>query len=232
VSEPRRTLLLASLTPFLLFVLLGVAAGHGWLGTAELDSPSSGIRDWAAHRPWLEDSLFFVERLFATQGLTIATIVLAGWLLLRRQFRAGVLVVVVMLAERELSQYAKELFGRDRPMWQDSDFLHHAGSYPSGHASGVVAFGGLVILLTVMATRRRDVRRLVSAAVISVVALVFADRLLLGRHYPTDLLGGALLSTGLVLLGASLIYPLFATREVEDSEATPIAVPDKELAAR
>ncbi len=233
MTGSRRTLLLASLTPFTLFVLLGVAADHRWLGTAELDSPSSGIREWAARRPWLEDSLFLVERLFATQALTIATVALVGWLLLRRQFRAGALVLVVMLAVRELTGYTKDLFGRDRPGWQDPDFLHTASSYPSGHAAGVAAIGGLVIVLAIMSGRSRPNRRPVTVVVSLVVLTVCADRLLLGRHYPTDLIGGVLLATGLVLVGAALLLPLAdAERDATLADDAPSENAKPELVSR
>lgn len=233
MTESRRTLLLASLTPFTLFVLLGVAANHGWLGTAELDSPSAGIRGWAADRPWLEDSLFAVEKLFAAQGLLIAAIALAAGLLLRRQFRAGGFVLVVTLAVRELSGYTKELFGRDRPVWQDSELLHHASSYPSGHAAGIAALGGVVIVLAMMGNRTRAGLRPVAAVVSLVVVVVCADRLLLGRHYPTDLIGGMLLGTGLVMVGAALLLPLAGrTLTLEEAEVATVEEPAKELAAR
>ena len=112
-----------------------------------------------------------------------------------------------MVAAKELTGYTKELFGRDRPPWQDSDFLHHASSYPSGHVAGVATLAGLVIVLAVVGGRRRANLRLVTVVVSVVVVAVCADRLLLGRHYPTDLIGGVLLATGLVMLGAALLLP-------------------------
>jgi len=200
-------LLTASLISFALFVLLGLAVQYGGPWAAVLDAPSAGIRQWAADRPWLEDSFLVIERVFATQGLTVATIVVAGSLMLRRQVRAAVLVLVVMLAVRELTASTKELFGRDRPGWQDSDFLHHASSYPSGHAAGVAAFGGLLIVLAVVGRGRANLRP-VAAVVALVVLVVCADRLLLGRHYVTDLVGGVMLGTALVLLGLAFVHPM------------------------
>lgn len=233
MTETRRNLLLASLTPFGLFVLLGAAVSQGWFGTAEIDAPSAGIRGWAAERPWLEDSLFLVEKAFATQGLTIATLVLVGWLLLQRRLRLGALVLLVMLAVRELSGYTKALFGRDRPAWQDSDFLHHAGSYPSGHAAGVATLAGLVIVLAIVGSRSRPHLRPVAVVACVVVVAVCADRLLLGRHYPTDLLGGVLLATGLVLLGSALLLPLTdVERGATLADDAPSEVAEPELVSR
>lgn len=208
MTDRRRTLLTASLLSFALFVLLGLAVDRRRPWVAALDAPSAGIRRWAADRPWLEDSFLVVERVFSTQGLTVATIVVVGWLLLRRQVRAGVLVLVVMLAARELTTSTKELFGRDRPGWQDADFLHQASSYPSGHAAGVATLGGLLIVLAVMGRRSRADLGPVAAVVAVVVLVVCADRLMLGRHYVTDLVGGVLLGIGLVLLGLAVLHPV------------------------
>lgn len=205
MSETRRALLLASLVPFGLFLMLGLVAGHGWLGTGEVDGPSASIRGWAVRQPWLADSLFLVERMFAEQGLTVATLALVGWLLLRRRFRAVAFVLVAMLAAREIAGASKELFGRDRPAWQAPEFLHHAGSYPSGHATGAATLVGVVIVLAVLGSRTRAFGRLAGLVGVAVVVAVCADRLLLGRHYPTDLIGGILLATGLVLSGAALL---------------------------
>ena len=127
--------------------------------------------------------LFLVEKAFAMQGLTIATLVLVGWLLLRRRFRLGALILLVMLAVRELSGYTKALFGGHRPAWQDFDFLHHAGSYPSGRAAGVATLAGLVIVLAIVGRRSRPHLRPVAVVTCVVVVAVCADRLLLGRHY-------------------------------------------------
>lgn len=229
VNTARRDLLLASFTSLTLFLVLGLAVNLGWPGAAELDGPSAALRGWAAQQLWLEGPLHLVEQGFATRGLTVATLVLAGLLLLRRQVRAAVLVAVVMLATKELTQYFKELFGRDRPAWQDTGFLHHASSYPSGHASGVAALGALAIALAIMASRRPGARRVVVAVVIPVVLLVCADRLLLGRHYPTDLLGGILLGTGLVLLGLALLHPLPVACERDASLPGGAPLDDREL---
>jgi membrane-associated phospholipid phosphatase len=61
------------------------------------------------------------------------------------------------------------------------------------------------------------------------VLLVCADRLLLGRHYPTDLVGGILLGGTVALLGAALL-PVRRVDEVvqraQDDERDAIHVDD------
>jgi len=56
--------------------------------------------------------------------------------------------------------------------------------------------------------RSRAGLRPVAAVVALVVLVVCADRLMLGRHYVTDLVGGVLLGTALVLLGLAFVHPL------------------------
>ena len=56
--------------------------------------------------------------------------------------------------------------------------------------------------------RRPGVRRLAYAAVGVVVVVVCADRLLLGRHYPTDVIAGLLLGVGMLLVVLAAYSPL------------------------
>ena len=188
-------------------MLLAFAVGRDWAWVADLDD-TSGLQRWASDRDWLDGPLRVVEVLFATPAMTIATVVLAGFLLVKGHRRAGVLVAVVMLAAGLSIYVTKIIIGRDRPLWQEPVHLLESHSYPSGHATGIAAYGGLVILLAVMLIRRRGIRRLLGTLMVLLVVLVAADRLLLGRHYPTDIIGGTLLGAGLVLLGLAVYSPL------------------------
>lgn len=219
--ETRQALVAASVTSFILVLLLGVAAVHGWAGAAALDAPAAALREWAVERPWTEDLLLRAEVVLGYDGLTLATVALAGWLLLRRRLSAALLVVGVMFATKELTQLGKAWFGRERPTWQDADALLQSGSYTSAHASTVAAFAGLVVALTILGTRRAATRWLVAGAAAALVLVVCADRLLLGRHYPTDLLGGVLLGLGLVLLGVAVLPGLQVGTD-DERDATPV----------
>ena len=55
-------------------------------------------------------------------------------------------------------------------------------------------------------------------------ALVGADRILLGRHYPSDVVGGLLLGAGLVLLGLALYSPLPRSHAIK-ADPLPHALP-------
>ena len=68
-------------------------------------------------------------------------------------------------------------------------------AFPSGHATGVTAvYGGLAALLTI------GRRRLRYAAAATMIALVSGSRVILGVHYPRDIVAGMALGVGLVVL--------------------------------
>ena len=68
-------------------------------------------------------------------------------------------------------------------------------AFPSGHATGATAvYGGLAALLTVGRRRRRY------AAAAIVIALVSGSRVILGVHYPRDIVAGMVLGVGLIVL--------------------------------
>ncbi|MBD8868103.1 phosphatase PAP2 family protein [Nocardioides sp. MJB4] len=102
----------------------------------------------------------------------------------------------------------KWLVGRPRPQVQAEFAELSNGSFPSGHASYIAALGGVLVVVTVMLVRKAGVRRAVAVLLGLLAVVVCADRLLLGRHYPSDIAGGLLLGVGLVLLGMVVLSPL------------------------
>jgi YegS/Rv2252/BmrU family lipid kinase len=208
LDRPRRTPLLASLILLVLFVgvALAVAADLSWLET--IDATGRTARDWAADVGWLEHPLRAIEIGAGTAGMTATAVVLVVAMLIKRHRRAAVLVAVVMSATALLTYGAKVFVGRGRPIWQDPQYFLHTNAFPSGHTSSAAAFSGLVILLAVMLVRRPAIRRLICAVAVVAFLLVAADRILLGRHYPSDVVGGALLGLGVLMLGLALYSPL------------------------
>ena len=203
---------------------LTLATGSDWAWLVDIDDRGRPASAWAIGDGGLKDALLVVEDLFDTLATTLYTIVLAVVMFAKNHRRAAFFTVGVMLATSLSTTGLKLLIGRDRPGWQQPDELLDNGAFPSGHASAIAAFGGIVIVLVVMLVRRANIRRLLISAMVVVALLVGLDRILLGRHYPSDVVAGVLLGAGLVLLGLVVYNPLPRSHALK-IEPLPQAVP-------
>jgi YegS/Rv2252/BmrU family lipid kinase len=208
LDRPRLVTLGWALLCFALFAGIAVLVTHDWGPLVSLDDRGDGLGDWAVHEPWLRQPLMLVEVAFATVGMIVLTSVLAGAMLLKGHRRAALFAIGVMVTTSLVTTFLKLQFGRGRPPWQNPDGMLTTHSFPSGHASSITAFAVVVIVLVTMLVRRSNTRRAVYIACAVLVVVVGADRVLLGRHYPSDVTAGALLGAGMVLLWLTLYSPL------------------------
>jgi undecaprenyl-diphosphatase len=124
-------------------------------------------------------------------GLLSVGIVIASWLAGRR--RPALALAVAMLGVPVLSTALKTIYARARP-----DMIAHleevsSPSFPSGHTLGSVVFCATVALLVYEHIARRSLRLFVVGFSLCVGGLVAASRVYLGVHYPSDVVGGALI---------------------------------------
>ncbi len=149
--------------------------------------------------PW---TLTFAEGLNWLGGgivaIAVVPLVVVVALLVARRPRAALTAAVAMVASAGSVQVLKWLFDRERPdlMLVTSD----AGSFPSGHTANAATLA--VLLVAVAASRWRWWVGAVGALYILLMAV---SRLVLGVHWCTDVLGGALAGAGAALLVLALL---------------------------
>lgn len=170
---------------------------------------------------WLDMLMPFVTEKFNFNGAIIIAAILI-LILGKRHDRIGLLLlVVVVLSSDFFTNQLKHIIGRIRPCNAlDNVRLVMACtksySFPSGHATNI--FGAMVFL----SCRYRRFAPLF----IAFACLVAYSRVYVGVHYPIDVLGGAVIGTGVALAwtwGERRLTTLYkersgAVREIVDEE--------------
>jgi YegS/Rv2252/BmrU family lipid kinase len=162
---------------------------------------------WGSARGWLVSFLIGVETAFSTVAMTIYTAIVATALALRKHPRAAAWTVVVMAGASLTTYFLKNAVDRKRPVWDDAVHTLDSFSFPSGHSSGIASAAGVALVLTAMLVRRRSTRRIIQIVALSLVALVGADRLLLGVHNISDVIAGYAVGAFWVLFAALVLDP-------------------------
>lgn len=124
--------------------------------------------------------------------LELVCSVVAVVLLLRRQPRLAVWLVVTVIGGTVLSTLVKSAVGRERPLLPHPVAHAASASFPSGHALGSVVGVGALLMVGLPYARRSLRPALIGVGVLVVLAVGFS-RLGLGVHYLSDVLAGYLL---------------------------------------
>lgn len=183
MSRLHRRLLAGSLSVLLSVVLpLALLVRLGWGSLLRWDDrvvqalalPPGRSRDVALALTQLGEPL-----LLQSIAVVIAVV------LVRRQPRVSVFVLLSVLGAQLVSNLVKGAVGRARPC-ADAIPCPSSLSFPSGHAVGAAAFWTTVCVLLLPVVGRR------AWWLLALPPVVAATRVLLGVHYPSDVLAGLL----------------------------------------
>jgi undecaprenyl-diphosphatase len=131
--------------------------------------------------PWLTKSMELASKLGETRTAAYGLVIFGFFGTPTAQLTAK-LCSVVMLASSGIVTLTKYLTNRDRPEGMSP---RHNSSFPSGHAAGSAAVAMIV-------TRRHG---RIGAIAWFVAVCIMLSRIYLGRHFPSDVLTGALLGS-------------------------------------
>jgi membrane-associated phospholipid phosphatase len=178
-------------------------------------SPLDGFDHWGMRaEDWADDDaplirvLRVVEVGFATVGMIVWTTLLTLGLLARRRLRAAAFAVTVMVGTSLLTTAIKLAVGRTRPEWQDAVDKLTSKSFPSGHASSSAALAGVLLVVIWGMFGPSRLRACLTFLVVGMWVVVCLDRVMLGRHFPTDVVAGSFLGVAVVLLALVAFDPL------------------------
>jgi membrane-associated phospholipid phosphatase len=157
------------------------------------------VRDWARpHDVWGPAQLradLVVEGLRPVMVAALLAVFTMACCVKRRSLRPAAYVGIVCTSAVTLTVAAKIAVGRPDP---HGLLATDGGSFPSGHMIGVIIGLGLVVLLVLPSARRWV--WLIPALGGGVMA---ACLLLQAAHWSTDIVGGALLATGVLAVASA-----------------------------
>jgi membrane-associated phospholipid phosphatase len=183
-----RALLVAGAACGSIFIWLthDVVTHEGWVR-----SDPGVMRFIVAHRvAWVTDLMKGVTRLGSVPVLLPVVVALGGYMLvMKRDWRPGVLLVVALAGANAGYDVVKPLVARERPPAPLHLTAVSGLSFPSGHATAAIAVWGAVAV--VLSSRRKPrLKAVVWIAAGLIATLVGFSRLYLGVHWWTDVVGG------------------------------------------
>jgi membrane-associated phospholipid phosphatase len=200
--------------------LIGLAIAFGVMllfGGMELDRALL-LLAYAGQRDDLATYARWVTELGGWRVLTPVTLLAAGLLLFRREWRDALLLVAITVSGRFLIDLLKDWTGRIRPQDQVHLVEVQSLSFPSGHAANAtLVWLGLAILLP----RTARARGPAIWAAVWLAILVGASRVVLGVHWPSDVIGGWAFG----LFWALLLLRLSGYSLVEGTPSAPAHFP-------
>jgi YegS/Rv2252/BmrU family lipid kinase len=193
------------------FVLLAaltalVAAHHGVITDPD-HSLGKALQKWAVDSAVIRNVAKVGATVFQPNVFDGLGLITAVALFFQKQRRAALWVVGVLAVARFGSSGLKDLVERHRPTYPEPVQTISGWAFPSGHVSTAAAACGCLIVISTMLIRRRGIRRTVIGGALVVVLLVSLDRLVLGVHHPSDVVGGWLVGGLVTLLGILLFDP-------------------------
>lgn len=196
MSKPRTRLVVGTL-------LLATAVAIGSLVTL-VGEPAFDQRIVQAAASWRDGAVGTLMDVASDYGygswLVPASLVIAVVLAtVLRRTRDALVVGLSTGVAVVVTRILKETFERARP--DDAHYLVAGFSMPSGHATSSAAFA-TSIWLVLPRTRLGNVLRALVAAFALVVGV---SRVVLGVHYPTDVVAGFCSGTGVALVVSALV---------------------------
>ena len=147
------------------------------------------------------DEFMILLSLYGREIVWSAVIAILGLFTGWKGKKIAVIIIISFLILMPLNTLLKNFFERARPVVERPEIdvpLKTDFAYPSGHAS--IVTGGALILMILY---RKEKELIFSSLFTIEAALVCLSRIYVGDHYFFDVIGGALLGSGISLLSIS-----------------------------
>lgn len=220
---------------YVLLAVLLVAVGellvNLWVPSA-LGDWDANVNQWLADNrvAWLDHLTRLGTFVADTVPVIAVTLVVAIGFLVARRWREAMLVVAALVVEFTVFLTVNMIVGRDRPDVVRLDSTPSTSSFPSGHiAATIVVWSGLA-LVVMACTNRRAARAIAWVVALLLAVLVAFARVYRGMHHVTDVLGGAALGIGALVVAVTAVRITGVVVERRSRPATDITTETTEVA--
>ena len=142
---------------------------------------------YAGHRPALAAIAHGLTWLGEPTVLVGGGFIAAAWLTWRKHGRLALALLLIVLLGRGLSEVQKYMIARVRPDLEPHLVVVRTSSFPSGHAtSSMISYLTLALVLS----RHSSWHRAAALGAILLSVLIGTSRVMLGVHWPSDVVGG------------------------------------------
>lgn len=182
--------------------------------------------------PWVESVVRDVTALGGAVVMAMVIAAVAGLLVLTRRYGMLALMLAATVGATLVNTLLKNLMGRPRP-----EVVKHltdvtSASFPSGHSAMSAAVYLTLGALLAQSVSRRRVKIYLLTLALAAMVLVGLSRVMLGVHYPSDVLAGW--CTGLAWALSCWLVARYLQRrgtiEPEDDALPPAPPPEKTTA--
>ncbi len=191
-KKAAKTLGVVGVVFFILFgiVMMGVAFRQEWVQQLDLFFIDL-IRNPAPIQGSLWLSFVFFSTWFAQSKLTTSIALLISlWFGFQKRIALGVWFFSSILLGEITLKLLKHFVARPRPVTNGELALAHGFSFPSGHALASALFYGSLALLLCYSNANARLKTIIAIILLFWIFLMAYDRVYLGVHYPSDVLGG------------------------------------------
>lgn len=139
-------------------------------------------------------------------GDTIPVIIIAVILLLIfRKWEDRMKIGFSLALTVAINQLLKIIIARPRPPLERRLITQSGYSYPSGHSMVSLCIYGVLIYFAITKIQNKVLKIIAVSLLTLMILLIGISRIYVGVHYPSDVLGGYLLTTVIIISSISLL---------------------------
>lgn len=155
--------------------------------------------------PFLDTFMKTITFIGNTMPVIIILLILMMYLNNKNRFLLGTSMIMTLI----INQTIKYTIKRPRPPVTERLISQGGYSYPSGHSMMALCLYGVLIYIVYKEVKNKKIKCLLISLLSLMILLIGISRIYVRVHYPSDVLGGFLLTISILVINITLINNIF-----------------------